>query len=251
VAGLDGAVTLHLPGSVHATWSDASAGDLRPVGSDPEDAADLAAFAVATSAPTGASFDEVAWVTQVHGARVVDVTLPTPTTGPRRVTCTNAGEADALVAGTPGTALCVLTADCGPLALASPEGIFAAVHAGWRGLVAGVVESAVRQMRRRGATEVSGVLGPCIHAGCYEFGTGELDEVAAAYGATVRSTTTAGRPALDLVAGVAAALAAADAPLVEVVDRCTACGGGRFSHRARADTGRQALLVWSTDPGAP
>jgi len=245
VAGLDGTVTTHLAGQVHAAWSGASAGDLRPVDHGPEGGAALAAFARAVAAPTGASFDEVAWVTQVHGSRVVDVARRGATGGPGPVTCRNLGEADALVAGSPETALCVLTADCGPLALASPEGVFAAVHAGWRGLAAGVVEATVRHMRDRGASDVNGVLGPCIHAGCYEFGADELDLVTRAYGATVRATTTAGRPALDLVAGVAAALAAAGGHLDDAVDVCTACGGGQFSHRARADAGRQALVVWS------
>ncbi len=246
MAGLDGAVTIQLPGSVYAAWSDASAGDLRPVGHDPESGTALAAFAAGVAATTRASFAEVAWVTQVHGSRVVDVALPDATGGPDPVRCRNLGEADALVAGSPGVALCVLTADCAPLALGSPEGVFAAVHAGWRGLAAGVVESAVRHLRDRGATEISGVLGPCIHAGCYEFGVGELDLVADTYGRAVRATTTAGRPALDLVAGVAAALTAAGGRLDDVVDVCTACGGGQFSHRARADVGRQALVVWST-----
>ena len=61
-----------------------------------------------------------------------------------------------------------------------------------------------------------------------------------------------GAPALDLVAGVRAATAAAGAELVGVIDSCTACAGGQFSHRARADRGRQALVVWSTHPwGSP
>ena len=249
MAGLDGAVTIHLAGPVHAAWSDASAGDLRPVGHGPEGGAGLAAFATGVAAPTGASFGEVAWVTQVHGSRVVDVARPGAGGGAGPVRCRNLGEADALVAGSPDSALSVLTADCGPLALGSPEGVFAAVHAGWRGLAAGVVGSTVHHMRARGASDVSGVLGPCIHAGCYEFGADELDLVARACGAAVRATTAAGRPALDLVAGVDAALTAAGGRLAEVVDVCTACGGGQFSHRARADAGRQALVVWSTAGG--
>src|SRR5674476_1670641 len=67
----------------------------------------------------------------------------------------------------PGTALCVLTADCAAIALASAEGVCSAVHAGWRGLVAGVVEAAVTAMRDLGASDVTASLGPCIHAPCY------------------------------------------------------------------------------------
>ena len=251
----DGMGTVHLPGSVHAAWSDVSAGDLRPVGHGPRDGASLAAFATSVAAPTGASLDEVDWVTQVHGARVVEVSRAVAVTGttgattpvdPDHVPCRNLGAADALVADSGGIAVCVLTADCAPLALASPEGVFAAVHAGWRGLVAGVVDATVVRMRAAGATAVSGALGPCIHAGCYEFGATDLDAVAGAFGRTVRGTTARGTPALDMVAGVRAALDAAGASLVDGVDVCTACGGGQYSHRARGDAGRQALVVWST-----
>jgi hypothetical protein len=123
-----------------------------------------------------------------------------------------------------------------------------AVHAGWQGLVAGVVEAAVAAMRDLGAGDVTATLGPCIHAECYEFSPADLDSVAAAYGPTVRATTAAGRPALDLVAGVTAAVTAAGGRMVDGIATCTACGDRQFSHRARRDTGRQALVVWS---GAP
>jgi YfiH family protein len=243
-----------LGGSVHAAWSDASRGDLRPVGPGPTDGGPLVDFAVEVAAPSGATFDQVAWATQVHGNRVVAVWREPSAPGDRPASpaCHHVGEADALVAVTPATSLCVLTADCAPLALASPEGVFAAVHAGWRGLVDGVVDRTVRRMRGLGATDVWGVLGPCIHADCYEFGSADLDTVAEAFGPTVRATTREGAPALDLVAGVRAATGAAGADLIDVVDSCTACAGGQFSHRARADRGRQALVVWSTHPwGTP
>jgi polyphenol oxidase len=170
-----------------------------------------------------------------------------PPSAPGRdpVVAVRAGTADGLVSASPAVALTVLTADCASVALGSDEGVFAAVHAGWRGLVAGVVGSAVRAMRSMGATEVVGALGPCIHAGCYEFGPDDLDRVAAGLGDGVRGRTTSGRPALDLPASVAAALAAAGARQVAGVDACTACAAGHFSHRARRDPGRQALVVWS------
>jgi hypothetical protein len=184
-------------------------------------------------------------VEQVHGSDIV-VAAPSPAT-PRRdpVVAVRAGQADGLVTASPSVALTVLTADCASLALGSDEGVFAAVHAGWRGLVAGVVGSAVRAMRTLGATEVVGALGPCIHAGCYEFGPDDLDRVAAVLGDGVRGRTTSDRPALDLPASVAAALAAAGAGQVAGLDACTACATGHFSHRARRDPGRQALVVWS------
>jgi YfiH family protein len=156
-----------------------------------------------------------------------------------------AGTGDGLVASAPSTCLAVLTADCASVALGSPEGVFGTVHAGWRGLVAGVVEEAVEVMRSSGASDVVGALGPCIHPGCYEFGEGDLDTVAAVYGDRVRGRTTTGRPALDLPAAVSAALAASGAEETAGSSSCTACSERYFSYRARRDPGRQALVVWA------
>jgi len=160
-----------------------------------------------------------------------------------------AGTADALVSNAPTVAVAVLTADCAPVALGSREGVFAAVHAGWRGLVSGVVEQAVAAMGSLGATQVVGAIGPCIHPECYEFSEPDLDQVASRYGEAVRGRTSSGRPALDLPVAVSAALAGAGVRQVPGVTACTACAGGYFSHRARHDRGRQALVVWSAEPG--
>ncbi len=166
-----------------------------------------------------------------------------------RVRCE--GQADVLVATSPATGLAVLVADCAPVALASPEGIFAAVHAGWKGVRAGVVEQAVETMRELGASSVTGVRGPCIRACCYEFSEADLDDVTARYGPAVRRRAKSGAIALDLPAAVSAALAGAGAAERAGVDECTSCDGGYFSHRARRDGGRQALLLWRTpEPGS-
>ncbi len=248
MAGVGGARTVDLPGRVHAAWTDASWGDLRPSGDGPTGGDALARAVEGLTTGTVA----VAWATQVHGATVhrvgPDPSGDGPHPPPRLV---RLPDGDALVSDACGAALCVLTADCGALALASPEGVFGAVHAGWRGLLDGVVEAAVDRMRDLGASDVVGALGPCIHAGCYEFSVTDLDAVAAAYGDAVRGTTSEGRPALDLPGGIGAALARAGARSVPGVDACTACGGRWFSHRARADRGRQALVVWAGPSATP
>ena len=180
----------------------------------------------------------VSWVRQVHGEGVAVV-------GSRGRGVIRGQEADALVTAEPGAPLAVLTADCAPVALASPEGVVAAVHAGWAGLVAGVVERAVAVMRDLGATDVHGALGPCIHPECYEFGDPELDRVAGALGPSVRAVTGSGAPALDLPGAVRAALARAGAELVADEGMCTACAADRYySHRARREPERQAMVVW-------
>jgi copper oxidase (laccase) domain-containing protein len=199
---------------------------------------------------------EVHWVDQVHGSTVVvaapgtatPLSLPKPH---RSVRSLCAGSGDALVSSAPVVAVAVLTADCAAIALGSREGVFAAVHAGWRGLVGGVVEAAVGAMRGLGATDVVGALGPCIHPGCYEFSEDDLAPVAGVYGRRVRGRTSSGRPALDVPATVSAALAAGGAAEAAGINACTACAGGYFSHRARAESGRQALIVWSAGGSVP
>jgi YfiH family protein len=175
------------------------------------------------------------WLRQVHGSRAVVVESPGGAAG---------DEADAAVTDHPQAALVVLTADCAPVALSSPEGVIAAVHAGWRGLLAGVVESAVETMRGLGATDIEAALGPCIHAECYQFSASDLDLVANRLGRGVRGSTRAGEPALDVPAAVGAALERAGARLVHDEGICTACSTSHFSHRARGDVERQATVVW-------
>ncbi len=175
------------------------------------------------------------WVTQVHGAGVVVVRGPGHSGG---------AQGDALVSDQPGACLAVFTADCAPIALASPEGVVGAVHAGWRGLMAGVVGSAAGAMRALGASRIEAALGPCIHAECYEFSPGDLGPVAARLGPTVRASTATGRPALDLPEAVRASLREADVELVACEDICTACSAAHFSYRARGERQRMALVVW-------
>ena len=170
---------------------------------------------------------------QVHGTAVVLVDRPGANDG---------AEADAAVTTTPGCRLVVRTADCVPVALLADEGV-GIVHAGWRGLVGGIVERAV------GALEVDrasmrAVIGPCIRAGCYEFDGDGRSELADRYGSGVLGTTLWGTPSLDLVAAVRAALAVAGVGDADVAGGCTACDDTWYSHRARADAGRQASFVW-------
>src|ERR1039458_4919587 len=78
---------------------------------------------------------------QVHGARVVEVGHPGGGSGEA---------ADAAVSRSPGVALAVVTADCAPVAFRSREGVIGLAHAGWRGLLAGVIEATVAAMRDLG-----------------------------------------------------------------------------------------------------
>lgn len=155
-------------------------------------------------------------------------------------------DADAVVVTEAGRAGLILAADCAPLALVAPRAV-AGVHGGWRGLLGGVVGSAVETVARVGGAPTVAVLGPCIRPCCYEFGEADLEPVAARFGEGVRSTTTAGSPALDLPAVVRRALADAGVPEMREIPVCTACSSDYFSHRrdarAAGSTGRQGLLV--------
>ncbi len=172
-----------------------------------------------------------AWVRQVHGAGVVEVDAPG-----------GGGDGDALVTVGTGVSLVVLAADCAPIALVA-DGAVAAVHCGWRGLVAGVLEAAVRVVRGRGGRPVRAVIGPCISAAHYEFGSGELDQVTRRLGTAVGGRTESGGLALDLRAGVGVALASAGVDDRTDVDVCTFASDDYFSHRRDGVTGRQALIV--------
>ncbi len=177
-----------------------------------------------------------AFTRQVHGALVRQ----------------QAGEelsGDSLVARVGELSPAMFAADCGLLGIVSPEGVVAAVHAGWRGLLAGVLEETAEQMRREGASELVAVRGPVIGPECYEFGEEELDRLVAAYGPSLAARAASGRPALDLRAGLQVACGRAGIRLVATVESCTSCGRGRdgeplyFSYRARQEEARHGLVV--------
>lgn len=183
------------------------------------------------------------WLRQVHGAEVVQVDRPGAHAGV---------EADAAVTTTSGCVLAVHTADCAPIAVVADDGGLAVIHAGWRGLMAGVVEHAVGVLDALVGGGRAAVLGPCIHPECYEFSEFDLAAVEHRFGPAVRAETADGRPALDVPAASAVALGLAGVPLAGSSPGCTACGSGWYSHRARGDSGRQALVAWIEDePTAP
>lgn len=173
------------------------------------------------------------WLRQAHGVDVAVVVSPGHLAG-----CV----ADAAVTAMSGAVLSVQVADCAPVLLIG-EGAVGVVHAGWRGLVAGVVEAAAQTMTALGSAPVAAVLGPCIRPRCYEFGARELGQVARAYGDVVRAETAWGTPALDLAAGVGVACARLGLALADS-GTCTACSPHHHSHRAGRDIGRQALVAW-------
>jgi YfiH family protein len=173
------------------------------------------------------------WLRQVHGADVVDATGEPPLSPPT---------ADAAVTTERGRPLVVQTADCAPVVLACDDAV-AVAHAGWPGLLAGVLEAAVTRLRDVGHGEVRGGLGPCVHPEHYEFGRADLDRLVERLGPAVESVTVTGSPALDVPAAVRAALARVGVDELDDVDVCTAASPDHFSYRRDGVTGRQALVA--------
>lgn len=194
--------------------------------------ANRAALAHRAGVPPGS----LVFMHQVHG-RAAAVVASVPA-GP-------APAVDTLVTTTRGLALVVLVADCVPLLLLDDEaGVAAAVHAGRRGVQLGVVAAAVDAMRDLGAASPRARLGPSICGCCYEVGADVQAEVVAVVPQT-EAVTPAGRPALDLRAGVVAQLVAAGvhADQIDAVAACTAEDPDLFSYRRDGVTGRSAGMV--------
>jgi YfiH family protein len=149
-------------------------------------------------------------------------------------------EADAAVTQASGAVLAVHTADCGPVALVGEDAV-AVAHAGWKGLQAGVLEATVERL----GTPFRAYVGPLIGAECYEFGADDLARLVDRLGPHVAGRTREGTPALDLRAAIERELERLGADDITTSSDCTACKDLRyFSHRARQDVGRQAVLAW-------
>lgn len=170
---------------------------------------------------------------QVHGTIVADV----------QGTGGDLGEADALTTPIPSLGLAVMTADCVPLALASEaEGRVAAVHIGWRGLAAGLVQAAVSLFEV--PSKVVAAIGPAIGPCHYEVGPDVVELVRGGTAGIVSVTEGRGRPRLDLPETVERLLQRMRVSEVDRADSCTACQPLRFfSHRREGVTGRQALVA--------
>jgi YfiH family protein len=176
----------------------------------------------------------MAW--QVHGADVREVD---ERPAPGRFLEPGAEafpKSDGLVTSLPGRPMVLLAADCLPVAIARADGRrLAVLHAGWRGLVAGIVERGAEAVRGRAVAAVGPGAGPC----CYEVGEDVAGILREGFGEDV---VRHGRA--DLWLAARRALEAAGVTDVEVAGECSICCGERyFSHRRdRGTTGRQGIV---------
>lgn len=171
---------------------------------------------------------------QVHGVRVMTASAD----GGMGVE-----EADAIVSCVAGLPIAVVTADCVPLLVAEAGGArVAAIHAGWRGLAAGVVTAGLRALVHGGAmpARLRAVIGPCIGQCCYEVDEPVMASLRTRFGVAADAAlrpTGPGHAQLDLGALVRAeCLRAGLAPAAvgQIEGACTRCDALRF-HSFRRD----------------
>jgi YfiH family protein len=145
--------------------------------------------------------------------------------------------ADGHVSMERGTALGVTIADCVPVFIAHPSGAVAALHSGWRGTAARIVERGIEAMTHRGlsASELRLHLGPAICGKCYEVSGDVFAQL---------TGTNPGRPrTVDLRALISDHARAAGVRHISISGSCTRCNNDRFySHRA-GDAGRQLGVI--------
>lgn len=167
---------------------------------------------------------EWAVVGQVHGAGVVEAEAPG-----------DLGRADAIFTRRPGLPIAVGVADCVPIVVEADRAA-AVIHAGWKGIVAGVVEAAIAVMEQAGTPPRRAAIGPAIGPCCYEVG----DDVADLFDGH-RSHTTWGTTSVDLGGAVADRLRGLE---LWRSPACTYTDAELWSYRRDATTHRQVAVAW-------
>jgi len=187
---------------------------------------------------------------QVHGLEVFESGSPEADSEPP--------EADVIVSRVAGNRIGIVTADCVPILLAAVDGsVVAAVHAGWRGLAAGVIEAGIRAIRTRATKTVAlaAAVGPAAGRCCYEVDQPVCEGLALRYAESLHRFLTASRPNhfhLDLPGLAVHAL------LENGVERrriglqnciCTICSGFRFESYRRDGSMAGRLKHFIARPG--
>ncbi|MCX7116293.1 MAG: peptidoglycan editing factor PgeF [Gammaproteobacteria bacterium] len=182
--------------------------------------------------------NEPIWLEQTHSTHCVIVENTTER------------KADAAITRTPNQVLAILTADCLPILLCDREGReIAAIHAGWRGLADGVIESTLQQMQTP-PHQLMAWLGPRICARCFEVG----EEVMAIFLAKYPKASAAffshkpGKYMLDMGQISTLILQAHQISSIDDAEACTFEDKEHFfSYRRDGQTGRIATLIWISE----
>lgn len=188
---------------------------------------------------------EPLWLDQVHGVDVVNMSHLKPSGSVSDSATLSSIKADASYSNKAGDVCAVMTADCLPVLLCNQQGTeVAAVHAGWRGLCAGVIEQAV-ELFASATTELMAYLGPAIGPQAFEVGAEVRDAFmqkhpqAAQYFIPHHNKYLADLPGL-------ASLRLAQMGVSQVFNAnvCTFTDPDYFSYRRDQQTGRMASLIW-------
>ncbi len=182
---------------------------------------------------------EPAWLTQVHGTRVLDAAQ-----------VLDAPEADASFTSQQGVVCAIMTADCLPVLFADMGGrVVGAAHAGWRGLAGGILENTVSAMRQVGANNLHAWLGPAI--GPQQFEVGEdvvqvfVTKDAAMHLAFKAIYARPGKYLANIYQLARLTLAKVGVTQVSGGNFCTVNEAGKFySFRRDGVTGRMASFIW-------
>jgi YfiH family protein len=188
-----------------------------------DDSADVDANRRRVAAAAGFEPPALVLARQVHGTGVIEA-------GPGDAGVI--GDADILVTRAPGRVLAILSADCVPVVLQG-DGVVAVVHAGWRGLVGGAIETGIAAL----GSVTRAWVGPSIHACCYEVGP----EVVAAFEAA--GLPIAADDRVDPGRAAIVALRRGGIDGIEAITDCTSCDARYFSYRRDGVTGRQGSFV--------
>jgi polyphenol oxidase len=222
-----GALSCDLPGDGHALFTTRARGNLSTLRGDGHEHGRRTRDRLSQELA-------VQWLCagrQVHGTAVHRVYSPGGAAGEAADI-----DADGHATALPGIGTMVLTADCLPIAMGSVAAV-AMLHAGWRGLAAGVLEEGVRALHEVGGrARAAAVIGPGAGVCCYEVGP----EVHQIFGGAHRAGAN-----IDLRAIARERLLAAGVAEVTDVQACTICDERFFSHRREgAGAGRQAGVAW-------
>jgi polyphenol oxidase len=217
-----------LPGGTQVLFTDRTNGNMSSVGGEGKQSGALARERLREQIEVSS----LARVYQVHGTTLVRAENGST----EHLSQQELPHADGQLSTVPGLGLMVLTADCLPVAIGR-EGAVAMVHAGWRGLAAGILETAVLALDAiDGSSETVAVIGPGAGACCYEVGP----EVHEAFGEHDHES---GK--MDLRRIARERLLAAGVDRVEARGGCTICDQRYFSYRREGKrAGRMAGVAW-------
>ncbi|MGE3318717.1 MAG: peptidoglycan editing factor PgeF [Candidatus Berkiella sp.] len=182
---------------------------------------------------------EPVWLKQTHSTKVVEVTHRSH----------QDSEADGSFTTEQGVPCVVLTADCLPLLLCDTDGtVVGAVHCGWRGIQAGIIEKAVTEMANYAKSDIIAWMGPAIGQQAYEVGQEVYDifvgdDKAASY--AFKATINPGKYLMDMEHLARQRLKVSGVTGIYGGGHCTYTEKDRFySYRRNKATGRMATLIW-------